>query len=85
MCIRDSTPAAEETFNRYLQIYPNDHSPHLELLGLYESQKDYAKLVPCLDILFQCIPQLLEQKKLKKLYKKSLKKSGLQGKFSTQV
>ena len=83
--LRGDTPAAEEAFNRYLQIYPNDHSPHLELLGLYESQKDYAKLVPCLDILFQCIPQLLEQKKLKKLYKKSLKKSGLQGKFSTQV
>ena len=57
----------------------------MELLGLYETQNDYAKLVPCFDVLFERIPELLDQKKLKKLYKKALKKSGLQGKFSTQV
>ena len=83
--LRGDVAAAEAAFNRYLKLYPDDHSPHLELLGLYESQRDYSKLVPCLDTLFESIPELLEQKKLTKLYKKSCKKSGLQGKFSTRV
>ena len=83
--LRGDVPAAENAFTRYLQIHPEDHSPHMELLGLYEVQNDYAKLVPCFDVLFERIPELLDQKKLKKLYKKALKKSGLQGKFSTQV
>ena len=83
--LRGDVSAAEDAFTRYLKIHPEDHSPHMELLGLYEAQKDYAKLVPCFDVLFERIPELLDQKKLKKLYKKALKKSGLQGKFSTQV
>ena len=83
--LRGDTDAAEAAFVRYMQIHPDDHSPHLRLLGLYEDQRDYHKLVPCLDVLFENIPELLDQKKIVKLYKKSLKKSGLQGKFSTQV
>ena len=83
--LRGDSAAAETAFNRYLQLYPDDHSPHLELLGLYEGKRDYPKLVTCLDTLFERIPELLDQKKLVKLYKKSLKKSGMQGKFSTQV
>jgi tetratricopeptide (TPR) repeat protein len=83
--LRGDVPAAEEAFNRYAQIHPEDQSAQFELLGLYEAKRDYAKLVPTIDILFEKIPSLLEQKKLKKLYKKACKKSGLQGKFSTQV
>ena len=83
--LRGDAEGAEAAFNRYLHLHPDDHSPHLELLGLYEGQRDYPKLVSCLDTLFESLPALLEQKKIVKLYKKSLKKSGLQGKFSTQV
>ena len=83
--LRGDAAAAEAAFNRYLKLHPSDHSPHLELLGLYEGQRDYPKLVSCLDTLFEHLPELMEQKKIVKLYKKSLKKSGLQGKFSTQV
>ncbi len=83
--LRRDVPAAEAAFTRYLQFHPEDNSPHMELLGLYEIEKDHAKLVGCLDVLFERIPELLDQKKLKKLYKKSLKKSGLQGKFAAQV
>ena len=83
--LRGDSAAAETAFDRYLKLHPDDHSPHLELLGLYEGQRDYPKVVSCLDTLFDRIPELLEQKNLIKLYKKSLKKSGLQGKFSTQI
>ena len=83
--LRGDSAAAETAFDRYLKLHPDDHSPHLELLGLYEAQRDYPKVVSCLDTLFERIPELLEQKNLIKLYKKSLKKSGLQGKFSTQI
>ena len=83
--LRGDSAAAEAAFGHYSQLHPDDPSPHLELLGLYETERDYPKLVSCLDTLFESIPSLLEQKKLVKLYKKSLKKSGLQGKFSTQI
>jgi tetratricopeptide (TPR) repeat protein len=83
--MRGDTPAAEEAFQQYSRIHPEDHSAQLELLGLYETNRDYEKLVPTFDYLFEHIPELLEQKRFKKLYKKACKKSGLQGKFSTQV
>lgn len=83
--MRGDVPAAEEAFQHYTKIHPEDHSAQLELLGLYEAKKDYEKLVPTFDYLFEKIPELLEQKRFKKLYKKACKKSGMQGKFSTQV
>jgi hypothetical protein len=82
---RNDLPAAEAAFQQYLQLHPEDVSAHIELLGAYEVKKDFPKIVETCDILFEKLPELMEQKKIKKLYKKSCKKSGLQGKFSTQI
>lgn len=78
-------PGAEEAFGKYMKLKPDDPSPYYELAGLYECQWDYPKIVTTYDAIFTMTPEILSNKKVKKLYKKACKKSGQQGKFLAQM
>ena len=80
----DST-AMEQTFERYQQLCPEDISPHIHLADYYDAKKEYGKMVNSYDILFTHQPALMQDKAMKKNYKRACKKSGAQGKFLAQV
>lgn len=76
---------AEEAFEKYVAMCPNDISPYIELAGLYESQKNFGKLVQAYDMIYTLNPEVIPDKGMKKIYKKACKKSGTQGKFLAQM
>lgn len=76
---------AEHAFGKYLELYPDDMGIYIELATLYESKKDYPKIVKAYDKLYELNPELLKQKPMKKVYKKACKKSGEQGQFLSQL
>ena len=83
---RNDTTAAEEAFSAYLKAYPDDTYPiHIELAGAYEQEKNFPKLIESYDVLYDVNPELIQNKGMKKLYKKACKKSGLPGKFLEQM
>lgn len=72
---------AEQAFNHYIAMQPDDLSGYIELATLYERQKDYAKIVDTYDQIYTMRPDLVADKGMKKIYKKACKKSGNQGRF----
>lgn len=76
---------AEEAFEKYVALCPNDISPYIELAGLYESKKDFGKLVQAYDMIYTLNPDVIPDKGMRKVYKKACKKSGTQGKFLAQM
>lgn len=76
---------AEEFFEKYAKLCPDDISPYIELVGLYEGNKDFAKIVQAYDMIYALSPETIPDKGMKKVYKKACKKSGVQGKFLNQM
>ena len=77
--------AAEEVFQRYLQLEPDDISVYVELAQAYEGSKNYPKIVETYDKIYELNPSVVSDKGMKKVYKKACKKSGVQGKFLGQM
>ncbi len=77
--------AAEEVFEKYIKLCPEDISPYIELVGLYELQKDHAKIVQAYDMIYTLNPDAIPDKGMRKIYKKACKKASVQGKFLSQM
>ena len=79
---RKNTDEAESILKQYLAASPEDVSAvYVELATAYETQKNYPKIVETYDVLYDTNPHLVDEKPMKKIYKKACKKSNLQGKF----
>lgn len=77
--------AVEEAFAKYQKLFPDDLTTYIKLAGVYEHEKDYPKLVETYDVLYANRPHMLNEKPMKKVYKRACKKSGVQGKFLAQM
>jgi len=73
--------SAENSFAKYSRLHPEDISPYIELAGLYESKKDFPKIVSTYDQLYSMNEELIPEKGMRKVYKKACKKSGIEGKY----
>ena len=77
--------AAENEFNKYLQLAPDDIGAYAKLAGIYEKQKKFDKLVGAYDSIYKLNPGTIGNKPMGKVYKKACKKSGVQGEFLSQM
>lgn len=77
--------SAEQAFEKYLAICPEDFSAYIELATLYETRKNYSKIVKSYDQLYSMKPELLADKGMKKVYRKACRKSGEPGQFLSQI
>ena len=77
--------AAEEAFGKYLKLEPDDISVYVELATAYENNKNFPKIVETYDRIYELNPSVVSDKGMKKVYKKACKKSGVQGKFLSQM
>lgn len=76
---------AEAAFQKYMQLEPEDVSAWIELATMYEGMKDYPNIVRTYDEIYSMNEQLVQEKAMKKVYKKACKKSGQQGKYLSQM
>ena len=53
----------------------------VEIAGIYENDNDFPKTVETCDKIDTFRQDLVSEKRLKKMYKKACKKSGIQGKY----
>jgi len=77
--------AAENEFNKYVQMVPDDIGAYAKLAGIYEQQKKFDQLVGAYDAIYKLNPSTLTNKPMSKVYKKACKKSGVQGEFLAQM
>lgn len=77
--------SAETTFKKYLHLQPDDITVYIELSGAYEGAKNYPKIVRMYDKIYELAPQLVSDKRMRKVYKKACKKGAVQGKFLQQM
>jgi len=77
--------AAEAEFNKYLEMVPDDIGTHAIVADIYQKQKKFDKVVGAYDEIYRLSPENLENKAMKKIYKKACKKSGIQGEFLAQL
>ncbi|OYP37203.1 tetratricopeptide repeat protein [Rhodopirellula sp. MGV] len=83
--LRSNAAGAEEAYNRYLQLHPDDIGVVAELANLYEAHKNHPKVVESYDRLYAMNSDLLANKQMKKVYKKACKKSQVEGQFLKQM
>ena len=77
--------SAEQTFEQYFRLEPNDVTVYVELATYYEDKKNYPKIVENYEKIYELVPDVISDKRMGKIYKKACKKSGLQGKFLDQM
>lgn len=75
------TEEAIGEFRRLISMDPSELTGYVQLAGIYEVQKDFQNLAVTLEAIFEIDPELRNDRKTKKLYKKACKKSGHDGKF----
>jgi len=78
-------PAAEIAFQKQLAIEPDDMSVYSVLAGVYESTKNFPKIIETYDKIYDLVPQTVADKGMKKVYKKACKKAKIQGKYLAQM
>jgi len=69
---------AMAVYEKALEVAEEKIDVHKVLLGIYESKKDYNKLTETYEECFKLSPELTQNKKIFKTYKKACKKAGIQ-------
>jgi len=67
---------AQELYEKALQISPDEFPILQALLGVYEATRNYLKLTETYERCFELVPELTQEKKFLKAYKKACKKAG---------
>lgn len=79
--LQGNNPQALLTFAKCLELEPESLVVLLEIAGIHEGAKDFPRIVESYDRIYDLCPQLVDDKGMKKMYKKACKKSGVQGKY----
>ncbi len=72
---------AINAYGKLLVLDPTDLGAIVGISSIHEAAKDFPHIVESYDQIFALRPDLVQDKSMKKTYKKACKKSGVQGKY----
>lgn len=73
-CMEKDVDTAQDAYEKASKLSPKNPFPLLSLIDIYQKKKDFTQLAVTYERCFEVLPELAQDKKMYKGYKKACKK-----------